>query len=260
MLMGLWHVVCRTVMRMPTGPKRPTTMLWHLPLVRFADDDAVDLTSLFAFEPSMGDLTPFVTANWTLVACKNGWEEARLAAACSLPSDVFTEPDVWALQRRLAALRCGMRDRHRKYWNDILYQHHVREIIEETAVRIASRELADQGWIVDESKQVIGGWGGDLDCERRNKHGLDEKLCVEVKGTRYQRWLGRVVLQVSQRERAVRTAAGTPLPSEAGYDWQLRVQPGVPPTHTPARDAQLPAQVIRDAAWVATNWDTAWVK
>lgn len=259
-LMGVWHVVRRTVAWQRGYPRRPVTTLLHLPLVRFDDDDAVRLPSLFALDPPMAQLTPFATPNWTLVDCADGDEEARLAAACSLPSDVFTEPDLYALQRRLRTMRCGMQDRHRKYWKDMKYRHQVRHNIEETAVRVAERELARDGWFVDDSKQAWPGWGGDLDCHRPAPGRTFERLAVEVKGTRHDPWSGHVMLQRSQRDRAERTALNRPLPGERGYDWQLRVQAGIPPAHTPPEDAKLPLLETWSAQRVSQEWPPDCVK
>jgi hypothetical protein len=259
-LVGVWYVTRRVVRRLPYGPNRPTTTLWHLPLVRFADEDAVDVPSLLALDPTMETLTPFHTSNWYFVGCATGDEEARLAAACSLPSDVFTEPDVYALRRRLAGLRCGMQDRHRKYWQDIRYHHKVRVSIEETAVRRAEHALAKDGRRVIGDKQGWPGWGGDLDCQGITSDGWLDKLCLEVKGTRYDPWPGHVMLQRSQRDRATRTATGRPDPGEEGYDWQLWIQAGIPTDHLPKRDGQLPPLEKWDARRVHEEWKATWVK
>lgn len=245
----------------PDGPSRPSTQVWHLPLVRFTDDDAVDVASLRSMDPTgVGAIAPLTTPNWTLVGCRTGTEAAMLASACSLPSDVFTTKDLIKLAGRLSARRCGMRDAQRRYWADLRYRHEVIELIAATAVRIATRRLADAGWHVDASAQRVPLWDGDLDCARRDPvSGRPQLLCVEVKGTRYAPWQGRVHLQRSQRHRAQRTAAGVPLPAEVDYGWELHVQPGVPTDHHPTRDQSLPPMEVFSAAWVEQHWKDTWI-
>src|SRR3954452_19633720 len=64
-LVGVWHVVRRQTQWFPAGPSRPSTTIWHLPLVRFHDDDAVDVSSLRALDPQgVGAIAPFTTPNW----------------------------------------------------------------------------------------------------------------------------------------------------------------------------------------------------
>jgi hypothetical protein len=259
-LIGVWHVVRRRVRRWPSGPNRPAAQLWHLPLVRFADDDAVDVRSLRRLDPTgVGSIRPFRLPNDTLVACEDGNETALLAAACSLPSDVFTTGDLVRLAGLLAGQRCGMQDHHRKYWRDLQYQHHVRGVMEETAIRTAERRLADEGWDVDNSTQRVPRWGGDLDCWRARQNGGIEKMCVEVKGTRFDPWQGHVHLQRSQRSRASRAASGRPLPNEVGYNWELHVQAGIAANHTRDADSSLPPLDARTAAWVDQYWQPDWV-
>ena len=260
-LLGVLHVVQVQTQRFPHGPDRPSTKLWHLPLVRFDDGNAVDVVSLRSMDPAgVGSIAPFTIANWTLVGCRTGTEAALLASACSLPSEVFTAKDLIKLASRLSARRCGMRDDQRRYWADLRYRHQVIELIAETAVRIAAGKLADAGWIVDDSTQRVPLWGGDLDCARLDPvSGSLQQLCVEVKGTRYARWRGRVHLQKSQRQRARRASAGAPLPTEVGYGWELHVQPGVPTDHHPARDRSLLPMEVFSAAWVEQHWKDTWI-
>lgn len=261
-LLGVWHVVRRRVRRWPSGPDRPVTELWHLPLVRFADVDAVDVRSLRRLDPAgVGRVRPFTVANDTLVACADGNEAAMLAAACSLPSEVFTVDDLVGLAGRLAGQRCGMRDHHRKYWRDLRYRHGIRGIMEETAVRVAERRLANAGWDVDGSTQRVPRWGGDLDCWRDSPADERiEKLCVEVKGTRFDPWESHVHLQRSQRDRAGRVAQRRPLPHERDYDWELHVQSGIPTDHDRSADAKLRPLDIRDASWVDQHWLPDWIR
>jgi hypothetical protein len=47
------------------------------------------------------------------VACADANEAATLAAACSLPSEVFTAGDLISLASQLTGHRCGMRADHR---------------------------------------------------------------------------------------------------------------------------------------------------
>lgn len=255
---GVWWVVRRET-RWFAGGGRPSTAIWHLPLVRFADSDAVDVRAVRSLDRTIARARPMVTPNWTVVGCADGNEEAALAAACSLPSDVFTEPNLPGLAARLARLRCGMRDQDKRYWTEIQYRHQIRSMTAATAIRRSEEHLTRQGWLT-ESKETEPRWGGDLDCKRVITAGAPlEHLCVEVKGTRHDPWLGKVKLERSQRDRAGRNARGTPLQEEAGYAWMLHVQPGIAPTHVKTRDSKLPPLIERSANWVDAHWREDWI-
>ena len=259
-LVGVWYVVRRQTQWFAEGPRRPSTVIWHLPLVKFEEGDAVDVGSLRALDPQgVGAIAPFTTRNWSVVACASANEAARLAAACSLPSEVLTTPDLTRLAGRLANRRCGMKSEHRKYWKDIQFKHSVRSTMEETAVRVAEERLSRDGWAIDGSVQRVPGWGGDLDCWRGANGRILERLCVEVKGTRYLGWRGKVHLQPSQYARAQRTADDQPLANERGYRWELYVQPGIPVDHSPVDDGHLPPLEIWDAGTVQRLWRPSWV-
>ena len=256
--LGVWWVVRRET-RWFAGGSRPSTAIWHLPLVRFADNDVVDVRTVRNLDRTIDTALPLVTANWTVVACADGNEEAALAATCSLPSDVFTDPDLPGLAARLARVRCGMRDHDKRYWKDIQYRHQVRSMTAATAIRRSEEQLTRQGWLT-KSKETVPKWGGDLDCKRVIAPGdPEERMCVEVKGTRYDPWLGKVKLERSQRDRAGRNARGIPLPEETGYQWLLHVQPGIPPDHVKTNDRLLPPLLEKDARWVEAHWREDWI-
>ena len=265
-LVGVWVPVLVHRFVDPKSPLRPlagggrariATEVWHVPLVRFTDPVVVKAAR--SLDPGKLDTDPeFSEANWTLVEAVDGGDctaAARLLAACSLPAELLTCPEPLAFRNWFHGRRTGMQDEVAKYWRDMRYRHRLRTVAETTAVERSREQVLRRGFDFPEcwDRQHHPGFGADYECHRRGLQGV-EKLAVEVKGTRYDPWLGKVHLRRSQFERACRHADGHTFPAEAGYDWELHIQPGVPVLEERINPAVLPDLEVLDAEVVRDSW------
>jgi hypothetical protein len=147
-----------------------------------------------------------------------------------------------------------MKDEHHRYWRDMQYKHELRCAIEDAAVARSQAVMLERGYEFPDfwDHQREGGWGGDYECWPTTANGGPE--AVEVKGTSNDSWFGKVKLERSQYDRAVRDANGQPLASEQGYGWELHVQrsiplgPGMPDLST------LPDLEVRSSIFVRDQW------
>src|ERR1700694_1381029 len=114
------------------------------------------------------------------------------------------------------------------------------------------------GW--GRGRQGPGGWGRDFECWPVAPGAGPKRLAVEVKGTRFPSWLGKVKLQRSQYERAIRFAENRPVPHERDYVWELHVQAGIPVREKDIDMTTLPPLAIRDAHFVKSGWKQSWIE
>jgi len=246
---------------------RLATEVWHVPLVRFPKGHEVRVGTIRSLDPSGLDLDPeFTEANFTLVEVKDPdggrTAAARLLAACSLPGDLLTSADPLAWGPSLRSGYTGMRRTDEKYWQDMRYRHRLREVAEGIAVERSMEEVLRRGYDFPEcwNRQGQGGWGGDFECWPVAPGVGPKRLAVEVKGTRFPNWLGKVKLQRSQYERAIRHAEDSPVPHERDYVWELHVQAGIPVRETEIDMTTLPPLEIRDAHFVKSSWKESWIE
>ncbi len=235
MLLGVWWVTHVHRRWLPWPAHRPVTEAWHAPLVRF--NDPVDVRTIRGHS-ELADLGPFTDQRRAGLVVTTPAEAAALAAACSLPSWVLTDPDPVDIARRLATLHTGMREEDLRYRRDARARYQHIHAIETAASQRVRDQLADAGWSVM-SREHRPRWGADL-AAVREWDGIKERRAVEVKGKHGSRW-SDVVLQQSQWERACWSAA-------AGDDeWWLAVcAKALDAAPLPVR--QLPAP------WVQQHW------
>jgi hypothetical protein len=262
-LLGVWLVVLAQRWRDPFSPRREMwpghfervgTEVFHVPLVRFTRDVVVrvvrDRIALLDADPEFTERNRYIVE----VADPDGGRQAaaRLLAACSLPGNLLTCANPLALRQRLAAKQTGMRDADYRHWKDMNLRHKLVRAIEDTAVVCSRADILRRGYDFTDfwDHQHDGGWGGDYECFPTTAPG--GPLAVEVKGTGYRKWLGRIRLEQSQYDRALRHANGRPLPNEVGYGWELHIQPEIV---GPSPDlTSLPPLVVRQSAFVRDEW------
>jgi hypothetical protein len=145
-----------------------------------------------------------------------------------------------------------MRDQDYRHWKDLTLKHELIRAIEDTAVARSRAEMIHRGYDFPDfwDHQYDGGWGGDYECYPTT--GIGDPVAVEVKGTGYRKWFGRVRLEQSQYDRALRHAGGQPRPNEAGYDWEVHIQPEI---RGPSPDlSKLPPLQVHDSTFVRDQW------
>jgi hypothetical protein len=232
-LLGVWVPVLVYRYLDPASPPRMVrsglrlrlaTEVWHVPLVRF--DKEVRVNVIRNRDRKGINLDPeFAEPNVTLVEVKgpdgHRTAAARLLAACSLPGDLLTCPDPLTYGPSLR--KTGMRREDVKYWKDMRYRHTLRTAAERVAVDRSRENVLARGYDFPEcwNHQRHDRWGGDYECWPVNQTAGPRKLAVEVKGTSHDPWLGKIKLQRSQYDRAIRRAEGRPLPHERDYDWEV---------------------------------------
>lgn len=241
-LLGVWWVT-RVHRRYLVHPlNRVVTDVWHVPLVRFDDPVHVGVVRRHS---DLRDLSPFTNTTRAALVQATPYEAASLAAACSLPSWVLTDPDPVVMGRRLGKIHTGERSGDLLYRSSAVARYQYIHAIETAASHRVQADLEAKGWDVV-SREREPGWGADLDCERQLHGGALEQRAVEVKGKKG-RSLTSVVLQKSQHDAAVKSA-------KAGDGhWRLVMCPQ-------ALDAPPPPVVERDAGWVAQNWPVNRIK
>lgn len=270
-LLGVWVAVLVHRYLDPVSPLRTirpglrarlATEVWHKPLVRF--DEEVRVNVIRQLDRKGIYLDPeFTEANVALVEVQdpdgNRTAAARLLAACSLPGDLLTCPDPLTYGPLVG--KTGMRQHDFKYWKDMTYRHTLRTVAETIAVERSRENVLARGYDFPEcwNHERDDRWGGDYECWPVNANAGPKKLAVEVKGTSRDPWLGKIKLQRSQYDRAIRHAAGRPLSHERDFAWELHVQAGIPVSTAGPDVAALPPLEIRHPTFIKAHWKQSWI-